>query len=125
LSRLLIDTMVFIWSRENSREMPKRIRRAVESATTVYVSMASGWEMAIKAGLGRLRLAESFDQGMARGGYELLDIEFAHLDRVALLPHHHRDPFDRMLIAQALVEGLTIATVDAAFAQYEAPLVDR
>ena len=123
MSGLLLDTMIFIRSRENALDLPKGIKAAIASAEMVYVSIATGWEMAIKSAVGKLRLAESFARGMARGGYDLLSIDYAHLERVALLPHHHRDPFDRMLIAQAQVEGLTIATSDDEFRLYGVPLV--
>lgn len=123
MNGLLLDTMVFIWARENAKALPRGMRAAIASADMVYVSIASGWEMAIKTALGKLRLTETFVQGMARGGYDLLSIDYAHLERVASLPHHHRDPFDRMLIAQAQAEGLTIATADPEFHRYGVPLV--
>lgn len=123
MNGLLLDTMIFIRAREDAKSLPHGIRRAIQSAELVFVSIASGWEMAIKGALGKLRLAESFAQGMARWGYDLLSIDYPHLERVATLPHHHRDPFDRMLIAQALAEGLTIVTADPEFARYGVPLV--
>jgi PIN domain nuclease of toxin-antitoxin system len=89
----------------------------------VFVSVASGWEMAIKSGLGKLRLSETFAQGMARGGFDLLAIDYAHLERLAMLPQLHRDPFDRMLVAQAQVERLTIVSSDPALANYGVPVV--
>ncbi len=123
MSGLLLDTVIFIKARENSKGLPPGIRAAIASAEMVYVSIATGWEIAIKTGLGKLRLAESFAQGMRQGGFDLLNIGYAHLDFVAKLPNHHRDPFDRLFIAQAQVEGLTIATSDRALAAYGVPVI--
>ena len=87
------------------------------------ISVASLWEMAIKSSIGKLRLAAPFDrlipQQLGLNGFELLPIEIPHLATVATLPFHHRDPFDRLLIAQAMVEKMPIVSVDSAFEAYD------
>jgi PIN domain nuclease of toxin-antitoxin system len=85
----------------------------------VYVSAASAWEAGLKIGLGRLRLPESFATGVEKSGFEKLAITFAHADLATSLPPHHTDSFDRMLIAQAQVERLTLVTHDRRFERYE------
>lgn len=95
------------------------MRRAILGAEEVFVSAASAWEAAIKAGLGRLRLPDRFERGVEESGFAKLMVTFAHAEQVADLPRHHRDPFDRLLIAQARVEGLTLVTADEALGVYE------
>ena len=114
---LLLDTHVLIWWDEG-RRLTSASRRAIEAAETVYVSAASAWEVAIKTGLGRLRPARTVEQAAEESGFLELPITFRHAERVAGLPAHHRDPFDRLLIAQAEVEGLTLVTRDPVFGQY-------
>jgi PIN domain nuclease of toxin-antitoxin system len=114
---LLLDTHVLIWWDEG-RKLTGAARRAIEAADTVYVSAASAWEVAIKIGLGRLRPTRTVEQAVEESGFLELPITFRHAERVASLPAHHRDPFDRLLIAQAEVEGLTLVTRDPAFGPY-------
>jgi PIN domain nuclease of toxin-antitoxin system len=114
---LLLDTHVLIWWDEG-RKLSGAARRAIEAADTVYVSAASAWEVAIKIGLGRLRPTRTVEQAVEESGFLELPITFRHAERVTGLPAHHRDPFDRLLIAQAELEGLTLVTRDPAFAQY-------
>lgn len=97
-------------------------RSQIASGTEVYVSVASAWEAAINISLGKLRLAGDFEQGIADSGFAPLPISFDHARDVMTLPHHHRDPFDRMLIAQAQRDGLTVVTSDRVFAQYGVPV---
>jgi PIN domain nuclease of toxin-antitoxin system len=83
-----------------------------------YVSIASAWEIAIKEGLGRLRTPAPVEEALRANGFSELPITLAHARRAGTLPHHHRDPFDRMLIAQALIEGLVQVTRDRHAAAY-------
>jgi PIN domain nuclease of toxin-antitoxin system len=115
---LLLDTHVLIWWDEGRRLAPDA-RRAIEQADAVYVSAASAWEIAIKVGLGRLRPTRTVEQAAAESGFLELPISFRHAQRVAALPVHHRDPFDRLLIAQADVEELTLVTRDPVFGRYQ------
>ena len=118
-SRLLLDTHAFIWWRSAPARLGPAARQAIAEAESVHVSMASAWETAIKVSIGKLRLDTRFEDGIAESGFRPLPIAFGHLDRLAALPFLHRDPFDRMLIAQALADGLTIVTVDRRIARYE------
>jgi PIN domain nuclease of toxin-antitoxin system len=121
---LLLDTHAFIWWRVNDPRIRRGTRQIVASADRVFVSLVSAWEAAIKVGLGRLRIPEPFKSGIEKSGFEPLPIAFSHVERVAELPHHHGDPFDRMLIAQAMVEGLTVVTGDRRFSSYGVQVVD-
>lgn len=115
---LLLDTHVFLWWRGDDRRLTKRARGTIASADTVFVSVASAWEVAIKLGLGKLRLPEPFSAGVDASGFARLTVTFEHAEVVASLPRHHGDPFDRMIIAQAVSEGLTVVTADAIFERY-------
>ena len=114
---LLLDTHVLIWWDEG-RRLSSAGRRAIEAADSVYVSAASAWEVAIKIGLGRLRPSRTVEEAVEESGFLELPITFRHAQRVAGLPAHHRDPFDRLLVAQAEAEGLTLVTRDPVFERY-------
>jgi PIN domain nuclease of toxin-antitoxin system len=120
---LLLDTHVLIWWDEG-RRLTARARRAIEEADTVYVSAASAWEVAIKTGLGRLRPTRTVDQAASDSGFVELPVTFRHAELVAILPPHHRDPFDRLLVAQAGVEKLTLVTRDRVFGRYEVAVIE-
>ena len=121
--KLLLDTHAFLWWVAASGELSRKSRSAVESARNeCFVSVASGWEIAIKASLGKLRIEGALDrflpEQLAANGFQPLAIDLKHAARVATLPFHHRDPFDRLLIAQALEEELAVVTADPVFAKY-------
>jgi PIN domain nuclease of toxin-antitoxin system len=120
---LLLDTHVLIWWDEG-RKLTAAARRAIEAGDTVYVSAASAWEVAIKIGLGRLRPSRTVEQAVEESGFLELPITFRHAERVAALPAHHRDPFDRLLVAQAEVEGLTLVTRDPVFGRYDVERIE-
>lgn len=115
--RLLLDTYVLIWWDEG-RRLSAEARRAVGDAEEVFVSAASAWEVAIKVGLGRLRPTRTVEEAVSESGFAELPVTFRHAARVASLPLLHRDPFDRLLVAQAEVEGLTLVTREKAFDPY-------
>ena len=117
--RLLLDTHALLWWRQNSRRLGRAGREAIARAPVVYVSAASAWEVAIKIAIGRLRIDGPFEGHVLDAGFEPLPITFAHAAEVARLPAHHADPFDRMLVAQARLEGLTLVTHDRTFASYD------
>jgi PIN domain nuclease of toxin-antitoxin system len=119
---LLLDTHVLIWWDEG-RRIAAEARRAIEEADTVYVSAASAWEVAVKTGLGRLRPTRTVEQAVSESGFLELPVTFHHAERVTGLPPHHRDPFDRMLVAQAAVEELALVTRDPVFARYGVALI--
>lgn len=123
--KLLLDTHTFLWFAgcQQYALLPQATKDVLEDATnTLFLSYASIWELAIKVSIGKMQLTESvadlvrFQQ--ARLGLQLLPFQLTHLDLVEHLPFHHKDPFDRLLIAQAQVEGFTIVSIDAAFDAY-------
>lgn len=123
--RLLLDTHAFLWFVAADAALSAPARAAIEDARNeVFVSVASAWEVAIKVSLGKLAVdAPSvgvfFDEQMEANGFAYLAIDPPHVFRVASLPFHHRDPFDRLLIAQALEEGMALVTREgAAFGPY-------
>jgi PIN domain nuclease of toxin-antitoxin system len=120
---LLLDTHVLIWWDEGRRLAPEA-RRAIEEADTVYVSAASAWEVAIKIGLGRLRPTRTVEEAATESGFLELPITFRHAEYVTSLPAHHRDLFDRLLIAQAEVEKLTLVTRDPVFGRYPVEIIE-
>lgn len=126
---LLLDTQALLWWKAGSHKLGRRARREIESgAGLVRVSAASAWEIAIKSGAGRLTLAEPLHQWIPdeieRDGFVMLSVTVHHAVAVASLPHHHLDPFDRLLIAQARAEGLTIVTSDTVFEDYDVSVLD-
>lgn len=119
--KLLLDTHIFLWWRAEPSRLASDIQDAIATADLVYVSAASAWEAAIKVSLGKLRIPTTFEVGVVESGFEKLIIHFAHAEQSAKLPLHHKDPFDRMLIAQATLEGLTLVTHDKQFEAYAVP----
>ena len=120
---LLLDTHVFLWWQAGDPRLGDGVKERLADAPLVFVSAASAWEAAIKVGLGRLRLPRTVEEGVQEAGFSKLPVTFAHAGRVASLPRHHADPFDRLLIAQAQQEGLTLVTHDTAFRQYDVELL--
>jgi PIN domain nuclease of toxin-antitoxin system len=116
--KLLLDTHAVLWWQMDDARLSRPARTAIARADIVWVSAASGWEVAIKAALGRLRSDEPFAVTVAADDFTELPITLAHAARLQALPAHHSDPFDRMLVAQAMVEGAALVTKDAALAAY-------
>ncbi|WP_437310938.1 type II toxin-antitoxin system VapC family toxin [Sorangium sp. So ce388] len=121
--RLLVDTHAFLWFLANDPQLSPRAKSFLEEPTNELVlSVASPWEIAIKVSLGKLSIpgdVETFiKHHMAMNDIELLDIRLRHVARVSDLPFHHRDPFDRLMIAQALVEDIPILSQDVVFDAY-------
>lgn len=121
--KLLLDTHVFLWWQADSRKLGADARRAIARADTVWISAASAWEVAIKVALGKLRIPGPFSEAVEQSSFTELPIGFEHAALVGRLPHHHSDPFDRMLIAQAIVEGATVVTHDTQLEAYAVPLL--
>lgn len=124
----MLDTHAFLWWITDDPRLSRRARAVMRSGRNrLLLSAASGWEIAIKAGLGRVRIPEPvadflLDQ-MARNAIEPLPVSMRHALHVATLPPLHRDPFDRMLVAQAQLEELAILTADGAVRQYPVPTI--
>jgi PIN domain nuclease of toxin-antitoxin system len=120
--RLLLDTHILLWWIDDDPRMSDRARALISHADTVMLSVASVWEIAIKAGLGQLEvppdLARYLRQQLARNEFELLPVLCEHAVAVRDLPLHHRDPFDRLLIAQSRVERLNLVSQDARMKAY-------
>lgn len=126
--RLLLDTHALLfWVYEPDRLGAAALRAIADRGNAVHWSVASSWEVAIKVGLGKLDLGAPIDEvlpaELLRHGIALLPVEHAHVLAVASLPHHHGDPFDRLLVAQARSEGLTLVTRDARLAAYAVPVL--
>lgn len=118
----LLDTHTLLWSLDNDRRLSARHRQIIQSEPNVYVSVATLWEIAIKRSLNKLEVSPDINTVIHEAGYHQLGIERAHIDALLPMPLHHRDPFDRMLIAQARVENLSILTSDRHFASYDVAL---
>lgn len=116
--QLLLDTHPLLWWLAGARLDPAAAKRIADPANLVVVSAASVWEIAIKRRLGKVRFPGSATDEARDAGFEQLAITAAHAERAGELDLHHRDPFDRMLVAQAEREGLTLVTRDRAFAAY-------
>lgn len=120
---VLIDSHALLWFLQGNSQLSPTARDSIEDADNEkLVSIASCWEISIKAGLGKLRLTEPtrilLEREIPRNNLRLLSITLEHATAVESLPHHHRDPFDRLLIAQAICEGVPIVSGDAAFDAY-------
>ncbi len=119
--KLLLDTHAFIWW--DSGRLPKGVVRRVQRAEDVLVSAVTAWEIAIKSALGKMVAKGSVSDAIADYGFTALPISLAHGDAIRTLPHIHRDPFDRMLVAQASVEDLVIVSADDVLRRYGVPVV--
>ena len=122
--RLLLDTHIVLWQLAGSRKLSPAAEAAIESASTLLFSSVSFAEIGIKAALGKLSVPSNLADHIRRAGVETLRLEADHGLMVAELPMHHRDPFDRLLIAQARAEKLTIVTADRRIAAYDVPVID-
>jgi len=126
--RILVDTGCWLWSLTSPDRLNTRARDLIaDPAQELFLSSASSWEIAIKAALGKLNLPEAPDRYVL-SRMEAMDmyglpVEHVHALRVFGLPAHHRDPFDRILIAQAQIESLAILTADPAFAAYDVEII--
>ena len=121
--RLLLDTHVLLWSMEADPKLTPAHRDAIEAADEVFVSAVSIWEIAIKTVLGKLVVAGDIESLALDAGCRPLPVTWAHGRDAGRLPPHHHDPFDRLLIAQARVEGLTLVSADRAFSHYDVALL--
>ena len=127
--RFLLDTHIFLWFVNDNPKLSDHLKDLIEDENNAsYLSIASLWEMSIKYNLGKLTLAPNYEEfieeEVVKSSINLLNIELEHLKINATLPFHHRDPFDRLIIAQSLAEELPIITVDSAFDKYSVTLIN-
>jgi PIN domain nuclease of toxin-antitoxin system len=121
---VLLDTHALIWALEDSPRLSPAARGTIEDTNNVVLaSVASAWEIAIKRALGRLEAPDDLSEAVVAAGFTRRVITFADVDRMSTLPPHHRDPFDRMLVAQAMEEGAPIVTCDPQIARYQVQVV--
>ena len=114
MARFLLDTHVLLWSLAEPGKLSDRARDALEDAhNEVFVSAVSAWEISVKRAKGRLTAPDNLAAVVEERGLTHLPLTFHHAERAASLPPHHRDPFDRFLVAQAQVEGLVLVTRDS------------
>jgi len=126
--KLLLDTHVVLWAASDPEQLDVHVREMLEDGSQeVAVSIVSAWEIAIKQSLGKLELPKPAEQWLPevlrRTGFELAEVGLAAALRVRALPWHHRDPFDRLLVAQAIEDGYTLVTRDDALGAYGVPLL--
>ncbi len=121
----LLDTHSLLWALGEPDALSSRARAAIgDTGSIVHVSTASLWECAIKASIGKLELPEEFFDSITMAGFEELQIRIPHLQVYGELPMHHRDPFDRILVAQAKAESLTLISQDSKIAEYEVDILN-
>jgi len=125
---LLLDTHTYLWFIAGDERLSGAAKKAIESPLNLkIVSVASLWEMTIKYSMGKLILKTTLERVLAEhiynNGFDLLPIETSHLMELSRLPMHHRDPFDRLLIAQCKADGITLCSADRAFADYDIELL--
>ncbi|MGB5450618.1 MAG: type II toxin-antitoxin system VapC family toxin [Sedimenticolaceae bacterium] len=119
MQRLLLDTHAFLWWLADAPELGNSARKAIaDERNEVFVSAATGWEVAIKRAAGKLQAPDNLDAMVEESGFSHLPVTFFHGEQAGALPMHHRDPFDRMLVAQAQAEGLVIVTRDLYIQRY-------
>lgn len=122
---LLLDTHILLWWLDDSPSLTAMARNAIADLDNLIITSAAViWEIRIKQALGKLKIAPNFLDVTKQQGFEMLSITPDHAYAVGDLPKHHRDPFDRILIAQAKLEGFTLVTHDAIFKKYKVPILD-
>ena len=123
----LLDTHTFLWFINGSEELSGKAKSAIENTkNTKFISIASFWEIAIKSSLGKLKLDIPFQELKflaINNGFEILPLTFEHTNRLVSLDFHHKDPFDRLIIAQAIIDKLTIIGKDRNFALYSVKII--
>lgn len=117
--RLLIDTHILLWWDRQLRSLSRPLRTAIEDeANEIFVSAASIWEIAIKRATGKLGFRRSIVDAVSEFGFEILPVTGRHAEHAGGLPRHHNDPFDRLIIAQAYLEGMVLGTQDRLMQPY-------
>lgn len=122
--RILLDSHVVLWWLEGSASLGPRSLELITSADEAFVSAVTPWELGIKRALGKLSMPSGLTEVLDAGGFTSLSVSASHAEVAPLLPAIHRDPFDRMLVAQAQLESLLLVTADAALANYDVEQFD-
>jgi len=123
-NRFLVDTNVFIWWMEKKKPLGKDISHIISDPNNyIFLSLASIWEMSIKEKIKKLKLPKDWKKDIQSGTFEILPISIDHIFGLDYLPLLHKDPFDRILVAQANIEGLTLITSDPKIWKYNVPLI--
>lgn len=122
--RILLDSHVALWWLEGSASLGVQARQLIEHADEAYFSAVTPWELGIKRALGKLTMPDGLVHALQSGGFIPLSITAGHAERASALPGHHRDPFDRMLVAQAQLEALALVSADQTIRDYDVELVD-
>ncbi len=119
--RYLLDTHTLLWALDTPEELPDTVRLIIENpSSSLLISIATPWELAIKTQSGKLDANDLLDQFEHLAGYVLIETEVSHVIRAGRLPLLHRDPFDRLMVAQAMLMGLTLLSCDTIFDRYGA-----
>lgn len=126
--KLLLDTHTFLWANIEAERLSLTVKSLLSSGEyELFLSVASPWEIQIKHQLGKLVLAKPVEElvniNRLENNTQLLPIELAHISYLAQLPQHHKDPFDRIIIAQAIIEDMTVVTVDKSFVDYPVQVI--
>lgn len=123
--KYILDTHVFIWYAEGDNKLSLKAKKLIDNVhdnDELFISMASVWEMTIKISLGKLvfhrPFKEIFEEQIVLNNYQLLDIKVKHTEKIISLPFHHKDPFDRLIIAQSLTENIPVISIDNNFPKY-------
>jgi PIN domain nuclease of toxin-antitoxin system len=122
-SAYLLDSNVVVWLDQKPERIPSHVLLRIESAPQVFLSAVTAWELGIKQSLGGLTLASPVSDLLETHGMKELPVTIRHGEAVRDLPLHHRDPFDRLLVAQALVEGMVLVTADRLLLRYGVPIL--
>ncbi len=121
--QFLLDTHTFLWFVNESEEMPEHLFNLLESDVDLLLSIASLWEIAIKVSINKLTLPKNYlefiNEQIEINDIQILSISLSHLGLITTLPLHHKDPFDRLIIAQAMTENITVISRDSAFDMYQ------
>ncbi|HEY5866967.1 MAG TPA: type II toxin-antitoxin system VapC family toxin [Candidatus Tectomicrobia bacterium] len=120
---LLLDSHVLLWYLDTGPDLSAQVRTRIDTEPSVFVSVVSAWELRIKSALGKLTMPDDLAAQLTAARFDVLPITLAHALAAGALPRHHRDPFDRMLVAQAQLEGLTLVTHDVRMRPYSVPVL--
>jgi PIN domain nuclease of toxin-antitoxin system len=122
--KLLLDTHVLLWWLDDHTKLTDEAYKAIENVDNqIFVSAATSWEIAIKKSIGKMSAPDNLEEELEKHKFEVLNISISHTWKVRELPFHHSDPFDRLLISQAIYERLTIVTHDSKMKKYNVPLI--